>query len=102
MKISFVIPCYRSERTIASVVSEIIGEVSKRPGIDYEVVMVSDHSPDGVYSVIERLCHDDPAHLKGLELARGFWEELHATNIWIINKQMCIFIVLSIVLRLQR
>ena len=72
MKISFVIPCYRSERTIASVVSEIIDEVSKRSGFDYEVVMVSDHSPDGVYSVIERLCQENPANLKGLELARNF------------------------------
>ena len=72
MKISFVIPCYRSERTIASVVSEIITEVAKRPGVDYEVIMVSDHSPDGVYSVIERLCRDDSEHLKGIELARNF------------------------------
>jgi undecaprenyl-phosphate 4-deoxy-4-formamido-L-arabinose transferase len=72
MKISFVIPCYRSEKTIEGVVAEIKSVVSRRPEVDYEIVMVSDHSPDKVYSVIERLCHDDPAHLRGMELARNF------------------------------
>ena len=72
MKISFVIPCYRSEHTISAVVSEIVDEVSKRSGIDYEVVMVSDHSPDGVYGVIEDICRNDPVRMKGFELARNF------------------------------
>lgn len=72
MKLSFVIPCYRSEATIKSVVAELKGVVAQRPGIDYEVVMVSDHSPDHVYDVIEAMCNDDPVHLKGLDLARNF------------------------------
>ena len=72
MKISFVIPCYRSEHTIEGVVAEIKSTVASRPQVDYEVVMVSDHSPDKVYSVIERLCREDPAHCRGLELARNF------------------------------
>ena len=72
MKISFVIPCYRSEKTIEGVVSEIKSAVSQRPEVEYEIVMVSDHSPDNVYQVIEKMCHDDPAHLRGLELARNF------------------------------
>jgi len=72
MKISFVIPCYRSEKTIEGVVSEIKSVMSQRPEVDYEVVMVSDHSPDKVYAVIERLCQEDPSHLRGMELARNF------------------------------
>lgn len=72
MKISFVIPCYRSECTIGDVVSEIREVVSQRSDVDYEVVMISDHSPDNVYQVIERMCREDPVHLKGLELARNF------------------------------
>lgn len=72
MKISFVIPCYRSEKTIEGVVAEIKSVVSRRPEVDYEIVMVSDHSPDNVYSVIERLCREDPLHLRGMELARNF------------------------------
>lgn len=72
MKLSFVIPCYRSEKTIEGVVSEIKASVSQRPEVDYEIVMVSDHSPDNVYSVIGRLCREDPSHVRGLELARNF------------------------------
>ena len=73
MKISFVIPCYRSEHTIRGVVGEI-QEVVKRqsPNADYEIIMVSDHSPDSVFNVISELCERDPQHLKGLELARNF------------------------------
>lgn len=72
MKISFVIPCYRSERTIGDVVAEIRGVMGKRPGAEYEIVLVSDHSPDGVYGVIGRLAEEDPAHVRGAELARNF------------------------------
>lgn len=72
MKISFVIPCYRSEKTIVGVVSELQKVLSERVGVDYEIVMVSDHSPDTVYSVIEKLCEMDPNRVKGFELARNF------------------------------
>ena len=72
MKVSFVIPCYRSEKTIEGVVAEIKAVVSRRPEMGYEIVMVSDHSPDNVFSVIERLCTEDPRHCRGLELARNF------------------------------
>lgn len=72
MKISFVIPCYRSERSIEGVVDEIRDVMSRRPSFEYEVVLVSDHSPDAVYAVIERMCAHDPEHLSGIELARNF------------------------------
>lgn len=75
MKISFVIPCYRSERTIEGVVAEIKSVVAQRPEVDYEVIMVSDHSPDDVYSVIEQMCKADPKHLRGVELARNFGQQ---------------------------
>lgn len=72
MKISFVIPCYRSEKTIRRVVSEIQEVLQKRRDIEYEIVMVSDHSPDKVYSVIEQMCDKEPKHLMGIELVRNF------------------------------
>ncbi len=71
MKMSFVIPCYRSERTIAVVVDEIRAAMARRPEADYEVVMVDDHSPDGVFERIVELCKGDPAHLHGIALARN-------------------------------
>ena len=71
-KFSFVIPCYRSENTIARVVDEIKSEMAtKRPGDDYEVVLVNDHSPDGVWKVIESLATKE-SNVVGINLARNF------------------------------
>ncbi len=50
--LSFVIPCYRSEHTIRSVIDEIIEVVSERPEYDYEIIAVNDCSPDNVYKVL--------------------------------------------------
>ena len=44
--ISFVIPCYCSKNTIRSVVNEIIEEVKKHNGYDYEIILVNDFSKD--------------------------------------------------------
>lgn len=48
-KISFVIPCYGSEKTIENVIDEIINVVSQKSEYDYEVIAVNDCSPDNVY-----------------------------------------------------
>lgn len=53
--ISFVIPCYRSEKTIEMVIDEIIATVGERPEYDYEIICVNDCSPDGVWGVLTRL-----------------------------------------------
>ena len=71
MKLSFVIPCYRSENTIGTVVQEIRDTVATRPGIDYEIVLVHDCSPDNVWQVIKQLAAED-SHIKGICLAKNF------------------------------
>lgn len=71
MKLSFVIPCYRSENTIETVVQEIRDTVATRSGTDYEIVLVNDCSPDGVWQVIKRLAANDN-HIKGICLAKNF------------------------------
>lgn len=50
-KISFIIPCYRSERTVTQVIDEIITVVSQRE-YDYEIIAVNDASPDSVLQVL--------------------------------------------------
>lgn len=71
MKLSFVIPCYRSERTIEKVIAEIRETLQTRPEYDWEAVLVSDGSPDNVYEVIKRLSSGD-SRIRGMELARNF------------------------------
>lgn len=71
-KFSFVIPCYRSENTIITVVEEIKSEMAaKRPGDSYEIVLVNDCSPDGVWSVIEKLAETEN-NVIGINLAKNF------------------------------
>lgn len=70
-KISFVIPCYRSENTISIVVDEIKSEMSKRPNDTYEVIMINDSSPDNVWDVIQTLVRTNDNFI-GINLAKNF------------------------------
>ena len=71
MKLSFVIPCYRSENTISAVVQEIRETIATRPSTEYEIVLVNDCSPDNVWQVIKKLAAED-THIKGICLAKNF------------------------------
>ncbi len=72
--LSFVIPCYRSEQTIAGVVEEIISTVQTRPGYDYEIIAVNDCSPDGVLHVLKSLAAENP-RLKVISFARNMGKD---------------------------
>lgn len=52
-KISVVIPCYYSEKSIADVVEKTAEELEKY--CDYEFILVNDGSNDGTYSEIKKL-----------------------------------------------
>lgn len=68
--LSFVIPCYRSEKTIEKVINEIIDTVSKKPGYDYEIIAVNDFSPDNVYEVLKKEA-DRNNKIKVINLAKN-------------------------------
>jgi len=70
-KISFVIPCYRSEHTVGAVVDEIVETVTSHGGYDYEIILVNDNSPDNVMHTIKELSAKD-SRVKGLDLSRNF------------------------------
>jgi polyisoprenyl-phosphate glycosyltransferase len=70
-KLSFVIPCYRSELTIENVVNEIISTVETRSDYSYEIILVNDSSPDNVFQVIQKLALRNK-NIKGINLARNF------------------------------
>lgn len=69
--ISFVIPCYRSEETIRGVVEEILELHKTHMDDDYEIILVSDASPDNVWDEIIKLSQEYPI-VKGFELAKNF------------------------------
>ena len=51
MKISFVIPCYRSQKTLAGVIHEVQETMATLNGYTYEIILVNDASPDDTFSV---------------------------------------------------
>ncbi|HCT63573.1 MAG TPA: glycosyltransferase [Erysipelotrichaceae bacterium] len=70
-KISVVIPCYRSQDTIESVVGEVRNTVAIHEQFDYEIVLVNDASPDNVIEVLFKLAHEDPK-IKVINLSKNF------------------------------
>ena len=68
--VSFVIPCYRSMKTIRNVVDEII-QVCKEHKYEYEIILVNDCSPDDVWREIEDLCERDN-RIKGIHFSKNF------------------------------
>ncbi len=71
INLSFVIPCYRSENTVMSVVNEIEETIKTRDGYDYEIILVNDGSPDNVWDVIKKRSETD-IHVLGINLAKNF------------------------------
>lgn len=71
MKLSFVIPCYRSENVLKTVVEEILTTVQARSDVDYEIILVNDDSPDNVWSVIKKIAAEN-AKVKGICLSKNF------------------------------
>ena len=70
-KISFVIPCYRSENTLSHVVAEIDEKMQSLTEYEHDIFLVNDCSPDGTMEVIRKLCKEHD-HIKGIDFARNF------------------------------
>lgn len=73
-KISFVIPCYRSENTLGHVVSDIEKTMQRKElaeAYSFEIILVNDCSPDNTLGVIRNLCKEKD-YVKGIAFARNF------------------------------
>lgn len=91
-KISFVIPCYRSEKTIGRVISEIINVVSNMDKTDYEIIAVDDNSPDRVFKVLGGIAKNDKK-VKVVRLAKNFGQ--HAgmlAGLHFATGNICVFL----------
>ena len=70
-KLSFVIPCYRSENSVGNVISEIVKTVTDDGRFDYEIICVNDFSPDNTLDVLKR-CAQENKRIKVISLSRNF------------------------------
>ncbi len=71
MRISYVIPCYCSEKTLPGVVSEIQNKMQEMSLYDYEIILVNDCSPDDTYRVIRKLCENNK-NIIGINHTKNF------------------------------
>ena len=69
-KISFVIPCYGSEKTINIVIKEIEEIVNRNGKYNYEIIAVNDQSPDKVWEVLNEMANKNDK-LKLINLSKN-------------------------------
>lgn len=70
-KVSFVIPCYRSEHTLPHVVAEIEEKMKSLQQYEYDIFLVNDCSPDDTLGTIRRLCAEHE-NIRGIGFSRNF------------------------------
>lgn len=70
-KISFVIPCYRSAKTIGHVIAEIETTMKTLPQYTFDMILVNDCSPDDTWEVIRQL-EAERDNLLGVNFAKNF------------------------------
>lgn len=70
-KVSFVIPCYRSEKTLKDVVIEIHDTMETLDSYEYDIFLVNDCSPDHTFDTIRELCTQYD-NITGINLAKNF------------------------------
>ena len=72
-KISFVIPCYRSEQTLGGVVEEIDNTMKTMQGFTHEIILINDGSPDNTWETIcDITSKDSEDHILGINFAKNF------------------------------
>ena len=69
--LSFVIPCYHSQDTLAPVVRDIFKTVDADARYDCEVILVNDNPPDDTWRLISHLCEEDD-RVKGACMMHNF------------------------------
>ena len=69
-KVSIVIGLYNSEKTIQDVLDEITFVFSKQTEYLYEIILVDDYSPDGVYEFVKKIAKED-TRIKVLHLSKN-------------------------------
>lgn len=69
-KVSIVIGLYNSEKTIEAVLKEIDGAFAQSSRYTYEVILVDDYSPDGVYKLVKGIAKND-SRIKVIHLSKN-------------------------------
>lgn len=77
MLLSVISPVYKAEAIVAKLVSELHKELQAL-GLDYEILLVEDASPDASWQAIEQACAQSP-RVRGIKLSRNFGQHYAIT-----------------------
>ncbi|MBR2835086.1 MAG: glycosyltransferase [Coriobacteriales bacterium] len=69
--VSIIIPCYCSEKYLASTVNEILKAFAQNPGYTYRIILINDGSQDNTFDVIRNLCKINE-HIIGIDLNHNY------------------------------
>lgn len=70
-KVSFVIPCYRSEQTLPAVIEEIKSTMLSANRYEFEIILVNDCSPDNTWGTIQELVKNNN-NITGINFSKNF------------------------------
>lgn len=70
-KLSFVIPCYCSEKSVGGVIDEIIKTVTDDGRYDYEIICVNDYSTDNTLGVLKDIAKNNKK-IKVISFSKNF------------------------------
>jgi glycosyltransferase involved in cell wall biosynthesis len=68
--VSVVSPVYRAETLVPRLTAEL-HKILRMTGVDYEIILVEDGSPDGSWQAVVRACGQNPRVI-GIKLSRNF------------------------------
>lgn len=91
-EISFIIPCYKSEKTISKVIDEVCFTSDRLNISNYEIICVDDCSPDNVFDELKKLANKYSC-VKAIRFAKNFGQ--HAGMIAGIKNscgRICVFL----------
>ena len=73
VKLSIIIPCYNEKNTIDIIVKKVIESLTKHKFLNYEIIIVDDHSKDGTIEVIKSFKDEEKisTHFHESNLGKG-------------------------------
>jgi len=58
-KLSVIIPCYNEKNTIRAIINKVIQSLNNHEFLNYEIIIVDDHSKDGTTEIIKSLIKEE-------------------------------------------
>lgn len=72
-KVSVSLPCYNEEGNVRALAQAIIQQFEDNlPEYDYELQFIDNCSTDGTRQILEKLCQENPQHIKAIFNSRNF------------------------------